>query len=276
MGFVQMEVIDTILQDRFGVRALFSEPVVIHKEAPSAVGLGKAAYTRFSAIGFEIRPLPEGSGIVFVSRYSTDYLLKKYQNQARRLIYLYAKQGIYGWELTDTEISIVDGKFNSCGSDPSHFNIVVPIAFMRALRNCHVRIVEPIATFRIVVPKESIPALLHSLSSKGAVFEIAEGADENCLVCGEVAVAKILSFGAELLELSKGRGTFAYEVRRHELSNNQQLNRAYFGPDPRNEVKFLIETMGGNLDSLDVVTSKKKKESRSKYKRRELEKNMKN
>ena len=52
-----------------------------------------------------------------------------------RLVKSYCQQGLFGWEVTDAEISLINGKCDNVGSDPADFNIAVPIALMRAFKD---------------------------------------------------------------------------------------------------------------------------------------------
>lgn len=113
MGEVQAQIISSMLKDRFGLDASLSNPVIIHKETPSMEAVGEAYYTRVSGLKLGVKPLPKGSGLVYRSKLSTDFLHKKYQRQTERLVIKYAKQGVYGWEVTDAEIDLLDGRFDS-------------------------------------------------------------------------------------------------------------------------------------------------------------------
>lgn len=271
MGEVQAEVIEEMLRDRFGIEAILTKPMVIHKEKPIKDGTGEAYYTRVSGLKIEIRPLPEGSGFQYKSKLSTDYLHKKYQRQAERLIKHYSKQGLFGWEVTDAEVCLVDGKFDSMGSEPKHFNIAVPLAFMRALKDAGMEILEPISSYTIVLSKEDLSSVMQTLSKKGSTFEIDETMESDIRITGEAPLDVMANFPIELNKLTSGRGIYSQKVDKYKKARDQQKESPYIGPDPRNEVPFVINDMGASLDFLDPVKSKKKKVSRSKFKRERKE-----
>lgn len=271
MGEVQAEVIQEMLKDRFNIDALLNEPMVIHREKPQKKGLGEAYYTRVSGLKLEIEPLKEGSGFQYESKLSTDFLHKKYQRQTERLIRQYSKQGLFGWELTDCKISLIDGKFDSMGSEPKHFNIAVPLAYIRALRNAGMEILEPISYYSIVVPKQSLSNVVQLLSKKDATFLFDDTIGDNVKITGDVPLEKMANFPVELNKITSGRGIFSQSVKKYEHAINQEIESPYTGPDPRNEVLFVIKDMGASFDFLDPVRSKKKKVSRAKFKRERRE-----
>ena len=83
----------------------------------------------------------------------------------------------------------------------------------------------------------------------------------------------LLNFPVELNKITSGLGTFAYQLDKYELSTEQNIESDYIGPDPRNEVTFVINDMGASLEPLDREVTKQKKPSRSKFQRRQREKN---
>ena len=271
MGEVQAQIISEMLKERFNIDAILSAPVVIHKETPSTEAEGEAYYTRVSGLKLGIKPLPAGSGLVYKSKLSTDFLHKKYQRQTERLVMQYAKQGLSGWEVTDAEIDLLDGRFDSMGSEPKHFNIAVPLALMRALKNSSPKILEPISEFSVVVPKSDTSNVLQLLSSKNGTVSITSERDGYVTIEGNAPMELMLNFPIELNKLTSGRGIYSQTISKYELARNQNVEANYVGPDPRNEVPFVISDMGASLDYLDPVKSKKKKVSKSKFKRERRE-----
>lgn len=272
MGEVQAQIIESELQERFNISVELSHASIIHKEKPTKEGTGEASYTKVSKIELKVYPLPQGSGLQYESRLSTDYLLRKYQRQTERLVYQYAKQGLFGWEITDALIVLTNGRFDSMGSDPKHFNIAVPLALMRALKNCNEKILEPISEYYVVIPKESMSDVTKELSSRNAFYEVISENSENLTLHGEIPTKMISDFPITLSKLTSGRGIFSSSIIRYTDSTHQNILNEYVGFDPRNEVRFVISEMGGDLDNLDVAVSKKRKSSRSKFKWKSEEK----
>ena len=272
MGEVQAQIIESELLDRFNISVELNHASIIHKEKPTQEGTGEASYTKVSKIEIKVYPLPQGSGLQYESRLSTDYLLRKYQRQTERLVYQYAKQGLFGWEVTDALIVLTNGRFDSMGSEPKHFNIAVPLALMRALKNCNERILEPISEYYVVIPKESISDVTKELSSRNAFYEVISENSESLTLHGEIPTKMISDFPVTLSKLTSGRGIFSSNIIRYADSAQQNILNEYVGFDPRNEVRFVISEMGGDLDNLDVAVSKKRKSSRSKFKWKSEEK----
>ena len=272
MGEVQAQIIKTMLEERFKIKADFENPVVIHKEVPTTSTSAKASYTCVSGIELEVSPLKRGSGFKYVSKLSTDFLHLKYQRQVERLINYYSKQGLNGWELTDMEVALIGGQFDSMGSDPLHFNIITPLALFRCLKKANIKLLEPISNYIITFPEDYTSNVIKLLSSKGGTYQITNSFGGEITIEGEAPSKNMLNFPLELSMNTSGRGTYTSYISKYEISKNQDAKMEYIGADPRNETTFIINDMKASLDSLDETLMKKKKESRSKFARIQKEK----
>lgn len=275
MGEVQGQIVETMLKERFDIAVKVDSPMVIYKETPSVTASAHASYTSVSGVELEVSPLPAGSGFVYRSEYSTDFLHLKYQRQVERLVTRYAKQGMFGWELTDMEVKLIGGQFDSMGSEPAHFNIIAPVALFRCLKKARMRLLEPVCSFTVVFPENFITAVVQSLHSKQGIFRITGNQDGIAQIQGEATVSSMLYYPSELSRLTAGRGDFSSQFLRYQPCPDQQpQTNAFLGPDPRNETTFVISDMGASLEALDRDLMKKRKPSRSKFARKQAEKRL--
>jgi len=272
LGDIHSEILKQMLNERFSIVATFVEPTVIYKETVSDDVSADATYTSVSGVTIQVKPLARGSGMRYISNLSTDFMHKKYQRRIERLICEYVKQGMFGWEVIDTEVSLIGGQFDSMGSDPSHFNIAVPIALFRCLKKSRVQILEPMCNFEISFPTKFLSKVYSSLSERNAKFYVLKSNDTTTVVHGEAAFADMMNFSIILIKMTKGVGIFRSHFSGYEISRNQFKEIPFMGSDPRNEVVFVINDMKASLESLDKPLMKKKKDSRSKFKRKQREK----
>lgn len=252
MGKLQAEVIENILSERFGIETKFSNPIIVHKETPISDGYGEANYTRVSGVGFEVKPLSKGSGLKYQSKYSTDYLFPKYQKQVERLVKSYAQQGLYGWEVTDADISLVDGKCDNVGSDPADFNIAVPIALMRAFKDAGMKILEPNVYYTINCSKDNYKSILSLVSNYGVIYDSIEYDTSNVRFSGIAPLREIIDLPTSIMKLSGGTATMIQKPFGYtDYLKEEIIQRDYVGLDPRNEREFVMN-IGGSYDNLDV------------------------
>lgn len=252
MGPLQAEIINNLLKERFGLSTTFSDPIIVHKETPIEMGYGEANYTRVSGVAFEVSPLPRGSGVKYQSKFSTDYLFAKYQKQVERLVKSCIKQGLYGWEVTDAEISLVGGKCDHVGSDPSHYNIAVPIALMRAFKDAGMKILEPNMYYEITTPNTNFKPILSAVSNLGVLYDSIRRENNYVKINGIAPLRELTELPTTITKLSGGHGSVIEKPYGYvERTDQKVVEREYFGNDPRNEEAFLLE-MGASFENLDV------------------------
>lgn len=257
MGPLQAEVIDNILMERFGIKTRFSNPIIVHKETPVGIGYGEASYTRVSSVGFEVKPLPKGSGIRYQSKFSTDYLFPKYQKQVERLVKLYCQQGLFGWEVTDVEISLIDGKCDNVGSDPADFNIAVPIALMRAFKNAGMKVMEPNMYYTINSNKDTYKSILSLVSNCGVLYDTIDYDGMNVKFSGIAPLRELIDLPTEIIKLSGGHASMIQKPYGYTDYIGEIIPcKEYIGNDPRNEEEFLMN-MGANFESLDAKSRRR-------------------
>ena len=132
LGTVQLEVICSLLIEKYHINIRIEDPTVIYLEKP----LQKADYTIhievppnpfWASIGLSITPLPIGSGIQYESKVSLGYLNQSFQNAVREGINYGLEQGLYGWEVTDCKICFEYGVYYSPVSTPvSYTHLTLP------------------------------------------------------------------------------------------------------------------------------------------------------
>ncbi len=272
MWEIQSQIIQTLLKERFNIDSEFINPIIIHKETPSHNGKWTASYTSVSSVEIEVKPLPIGSWLVYKSKLSTDFLLKKYQKQTERLVKHYLHQWIYWWEVTDIEVSLINWRFDSMWSDPKHFNIAIPFALYRALKNSNMKIIEPITQFTIDIPKDYLSVVMSALSSLNAKFEILDDSSNKITIIWETKYKQMLNFQNSIISITSWLWVYSSFISRYEISDNQDIQKEYIWPDPRNETYFLIKEMKWSYEALDKPISQKKKTSSAKFKRLKKEK----
>src|SRR5699024_4828757 len=85
LGRVQLEVVCSLLNEKYGVEVAIKEPTVIYlerprKEAHYTIHIEVPPNPFWASIGLAVTPLPVGSGIEYESKVSLGYLNQSFQN----------------------------------------------------------------------------------------------------------------------------------------------------------------------------------------------------
>ena len=170
---------------------------------------------------------------------------------------MYSKQGLYGWEITDAKITLIGGKSDSVCSEPAHYNVAVPIALMRCIKDAGMQLLEPVMQYEITSPKEDFKKIISATSSIGVEYDNISEKNDNCLIPGSAPLSNILDLPYIITRLTGGHGSMIRKPNGFVLkSDGEILERDYSGPDPRNENLFLMN-VNISPDHLDRVSKRR-------------------
>jgi translation elongation factor EF-G len=244
-GTIQLEIMTNLLRSRFGIEAVFGQPSVIYKETPAKTGEGFIAYTMpkpcWAILRFLIEPGERGSGLVYSSRVRAEQLLPSYQNEVERRVPEALQQGLHGWEVTDLQVTLIEGEHHVWHTHPLDFVVATPMGIMGGLSQTGTTLLEPIIWFRIVVPEELGGKILSDLVQMRAQFDNPFTSGGRFAVEGKMPVAESLDYPVKLGSLTGGRGTMTtrfagYEECPPELG----AVRPRRGVNPLDRAKYIL------------------------------------
>ncbi|MFP4660839.1 MAG: GTP-binding protein [Halanaerobiales bacterium] len=210
MGIIQLEILETILKERFNLQVSFGMPSVIYKETPLKKGEGFVRYTMpkpcWAVLHFQIEPGERGSGLVYKSEVRPDVLPIKYQKQVERTMPEALDQGLYGWEVTDLKVTLIDGEYHIEHTHAPDFMVATPMGIMDGLSNTGTSLLEPIYWFHISVPEDLGGRILGDLIEMRAEYENPFIKNGKFIVEGTIPAATSLDYSIKLSSISGGRG----------------------------------------------------------------------
>ncbi len=245
MGPIQLEVLSQLLDERFGLQVTFGQPSVIYKETLRGEGEGYVAYTMpkpcWAILRFRMEPLPRGAGLQYEARVRAEDLLPQYQNEVARRVPDALKQGIYGWEVVDLRITLIEGEHHVWHTHPLDFAVATPMGIMDGLNRIGTKLLEPMLQFRLTVPEEFGGKVMNDLILMRAAFEAPSLQGDRMTIQGRVPVATSLDYSVKLGSMTKGRATLAtffdgYE----ECPTDVQAERPRRGVNPLDTAKYIL------------------------------------
>jgi len=249
MGAIQMEILQIVIKNRFGIEAEFVDPTVIYKETPSKAGIGTVRYTMpkpcWAVMTFSIEPGERGSGIVFESKVSVDKIKNKYQNEVERTINKALAQGIKGWEVTDIKITLIEGEDHEMHSRPGDFILATPMGLMKALENAGTSLLEPMLEFSITAPEEVLGKVASDLNNMRAEIGSPVFNNEKFTLKGLVPAATSLDYSIKFNSLTGGKGKLKFSFAGYrECTDELGQTREYKGVNPLDESKWILHARG--------------------------------
>ncbi len=212
-GKIQLEVIDTLLKERYGIGAEFSPPTVIYKETPASKGYAAARYTMpkpcWAVVEFLFEPMPRGYGVSYHGRLPSNQCFYRYQSHIRTSFNSCLEQGLYGWEVTDFKCTLVGGEHHTIHTHPLDFFVCTPMAFMNGLSQLGSTVLEPLLKIRINAPAELSGKMLSEIIRMGGECDSPVIRSQTMTLEAIVPVATSMDFPARLAVLSSGKAVLS-------------------------------------------------------------------
>jgi len=249
MGSIQMEILQSILENRFGIEAEFTQPTVVYKETPSINGEGYVRYWMpkpcWAIMKFKIEPGKPGSGLIYESKVSVNDIQQKYQNEVEKTIPKALGQGIKGWEVTDIKITLIEGEDHVMHSNPGDFIIATPMGILRGLENTGTTLLEPMLHFTISGQEVHLGKITSDLTNMRAEIANPEFENDKFTLYGKVPVSTSLDYAIKLSSLTGGKGKINYSFEGYrECPNEFGKIREYKGVSPLDESKWILHARG--------------------------------
>lgn len=249
-GEIQMEILKSLIKDKYGIDISFSDMLTIYKETPVKAASAEAHFNEkmnpFRAeIGLKIEPLKNGSGFVYSSEVSTGYLPKAFQNAVKEAVYETKKQGLLGWEVTDAKVTLYHGEFDSVTSTPSEFRNLTPMVFMEALNNAQTNLLEPIYKFTIKTSKVSSGRAISDIKKMRGSILTFQNIGEYMIITGIVPVNTSKRYNIEISAYTEGKGVFVTKLCNYKkIPLKLGLIRKKTKIDPLNKTLYLLYKSG--------------------------------
>ena len=216
MGTIQLEIIQELLDTRFNMKVSFSKPAVIYRETIAKPASGFVAYTMpkpcWAIMRFEIEPAPRGSGVTFKSTVPVRDILLRYQHQVEQALPLALHQGRLGWQVTDVNITLVEGNHHQFHTHPLDFIVATPWGIQDGLQRGGSTLLEPILETRFLLPPDCVGRVMSDVAlMRGEVTHTETDAD-RVLMTALIPVATSVDYASTLASATSGRGSMSVKL----------------------------------------------------------------
>ena len=216
MGTIQLEILEELLQTRFDLKVTFSPPAIIYRETIAQASEGYVAYLVpkpcWAILKFEIKPAPRGSGVTFRSAVPVRTIQARYQNQVAQAIPLALNQGRLGWQVTDVEITLVDGGEHKFHTHPLDFIVATPMGIQDGLEKGGSVLLEPILEAKFLLPADCAGKVMTDVNTmRGEVIDSVSDGD-RMILSALIPVKDSLDYSVTLAAQTGGRGTMSVKL----------------------------------------------------------------
>ena len=224
MGDVQLEVLQSIIAERFGINVFFGKGNIIYKETieDTVEGVGHFEPLRhYAEVHLLLKPAKRDSGIVFKSNCKEDLLDKNWQRLI--LTHLYEKTHIgvlTGSPITDMEITLVSGKAHAKHTEGGDFRQATYRAVRHGMCCAKSVLLEPVYEFTLEVPTENIGRAMTDIQRMHGNFSTPETTGDCSVISGTAPVSTMYDYSREVIQYTHGKGKLICTLKGYEPCHN--------------------------------------------------------
>ena len=236
MGKIQLEVLKSLISQRFGLEISFLDRRIYYKETilNTVEGIGHFEPLRhYAECHLLLEPLPLGSGLVFDTVCSTDVLDIGYQ----RLILGHLSEKMHrgvliGAPITDMKITLLVGKAHLKHTEGGDFRQATYRAVRQGLMQAKSQLLEPWYSFKLTVPTEVIGRAITDIRAMGGKFEAPEPIGSNSILTGTVPAESLGDYADTVAAYTQGKGQLQVALDGYAPCHNQDAVVAEATYDP--------------------------------------------
>lgn len=226
MGDVQIEILQRIIKERFGVLVEFGEGSIVYKETIAAPveGVGHFEPLRhYAEVHLRLEPGERGSGIQFDSECSEDVLDQNWQRLVLTHLEEKEHKGVLtGSVITDMKITLTSGKAHLKHTEGGDFRQATYRAVRQGLKKAESVLLEPYYEFRIELPSENVGRAMTDIQNRFGKFEAPETLGERTILTGIAPVSTFSGYQKDVIAYTGGRGRISLTLKGYDLCHNQE------------------------------------------------------
>ena len=240
MGEIQLEVLRSLLAERFGLEVEFGPGGILYKETITEPMEGVGHYEplrHYAEVHLKLEPLPRGSGMQFAADCREEVLDKNWQRLV--LTHLEEKQHLgvlTGSPLTDVKITLIAGRAHLKHTEGGDFRQATYRAVRQGLMLAKSQLLEPWYAFRLEVPAENIGRAMSDIQRMEGTFDPPESGEETAVLTGFAPVSTMRSYPMEVVSYTRGRGHLSLTLDGYRPCHNAQEVIAAIGYEPEHDL----------------------------------------
>jgi ribosomal protection tetracycline resistance protein len=244
-GEVQKEVIAALLESEYGLAVTFSETTPIHVERLIGVGtaqrqMGAPDNPWVATVGFRVSPAPVGTGTDYRLEVELGGLPRAFHTAIEETTRQSLQQGLYGWEVLDCRVEVIQTGYSSVGTAASDFRRLVPLVLMQAVKEADTKVHEPVNSFELDLPPDAISPVLAKLAEAAATVDDTAIGLDHARLTGVIPAGRVHAFEAQLPGLTHGEGILLTTFEGFHPVPGRPPTRPRIDGNPLNQKEYLL------------------------------------
>ncbi len=241
MGEVQIEILQSLVKERFGVEIEFDEGRIVYKETIANIVEGVGHFEplkHYAEVHLLLRPGKRGSGLKFSVDCSDDVLSKSWKN----LILTHLKEKVHkgvltGSPITDMEIILVAGRAHNKHTEGGDFREATYRAVRQGLKEAESILLEPYYDFELEIPERMVGRAMTDIEKMHGSCQITKTDGDMAILTGRAPVVTMRNYQKEVTAYTKGYGRLFCSLNGYEPCHNTQEVIEMIGYDSERDVE---------------------------------------
>ncbi len=237
MGQVQIEVLKSLIAERFDVQVQVDAGRILYKETIAAPVEGVGHYEplrHYAEVHLLLEPLPQGSGLVFDSQCSEDLLDRNWQRLILTHLAERSHRGVLtGAPITDMKITLMSGRAHLKHTEGGDFRQATYRAVRQGLMQAESILLEPWYAFQLTLPAEHLGRAISDLQTMGGTFSSPDNDGVWATLSGTAPVSAMKDYPLEVASYTRGRGRFSCSLHGYAPCHDQKqvVQAAAYDPE---------------------------------------------
>lgn len=239
MGEVQIEILQSLIQSRFGVAVNFDAGRIVYKETIASVveGVGHFEPLRhYAEVHLLLEPGEPGSGLQYGVKCSEDILSKSWQRLVLTHLEEKPHKGVVtGSAITDMKITLVSGKAHNKHTEGGDFREATYRAVRQGLKEAESVLLEPYYSFQLELPEKMVGRAMTDIEKMHGTCEISGTNGEMSVLVGSAPVITMKNYQKEVVAYTKGIGRLFCTLKGYGPCHNAEEVIQSIGYDSEND-----------------------------------------
>ena len=235
MGEVQLEVLKTLIYERFGAEVEFGQGNILYKETiqNTVEGVGHFEPLRhYAEVHLLLEPGEPGSGVQCMSVCSEDLLDRNWQRLILTHLMETEHRGVLtGAPITDIRITLVSGKAHLKHTEGGDFRQAVYRAVRQGLKQADSVLLEPCYEYRLELPSENVGRAMTDIERMHGTFGLPQTEADRTILTGTAPVSTMRDYQKEVHAYTRGNGTLQCTLKGYAPCHNTEEVLAATGYD---------------------------------------------
>ena len=251
MGAVQLEIIEQLMHDSFGLDIAFGQGSILYAETITAPGEGVGHFEplrHYAEVHVLIEPLERGSGLEIATDVSEDELDRNWQRLIMQHLQETEHPGVLiGAPITDMRLTLIGGRGHLKHTEGGDFRQAtyraVRQGLMEAREAGHAVLLEPWYRFRLELPQEMLGRALSDVQRMGGESAAPQIEDGLAVVEGAAPVSEMRDYAMDVNAYTHGEGRLALMFGGYRECHDEQTVVDGAGYDPEADLEHTPDSV---------------------------------